>query len=108
MGFFYDYTHILNVHISSLLGINGTCTVLWVIFYDYTHIECTYFFLVRYKWLHKEDISQLPIPELIAPGGLVAVWVTNKRQLVQWTIQELLPKWGLEYIGEWLWIKVDS
>ncbi|XP_019864262.1 PREDICTED: methyltransferase-like protein 4 isoform X2 [Amphimedon queenslandica] len=62
----------------------------------------------KYKWLDKEDISQLPIPELIAPGGLVALWVTNKRQLVQWTVQELLPKWGLEYIGEWLWIKVTT
>ena len=56
--------------------------------------------------MHKEDISSLPVPGLLASGGLLAIWVTNKRQLVQWVIQELLPLWGVVYIGEWIWIKV--
>jgi hypothetical protein len=60
----------------------------------------------QYKWLDKYDICHLPVNQLLSDGGLVAIWVTNKRQLVHWVIDHLIPHWSLEYIGEWTWIKV--
>ena len=60
----------------------------------------------RYQWLDREEILQLPIRELLAEGGLVAVWVTNKQSLVEWVKGTLFPYWGLEFEAEWLWLKV--
>lgn len=60
----------------------------------------------RYRWLRNEDILCLPVKELLAPEGLVAIWVTNKRKLVQWVTDVLLPHWGLVGVAEWTWLKV--
>ena len=49
---------------------------------------------------------QLPIRELSAVGGLVAVWVTNKRKLVNWVKKTLFPHWGVTSVAEWIWLKV--
>ena len=48
----------------------------------------------------------MPVRELLAPEGLVAIWVTNKRKLVQWVTDVLLPHWGLVGVAEWTWLKV--
>lgn len=60
----------------------------------------------RYRWLRNEDILCLPIRKLLAPEGLVAIWVTNKRKLVQWVMDILLPHWELVGVAEWTWLKV--
>lgn len=48
----------------------------------------------------------MPVRELLASEGLVAIWVTNKRKLVQWVTDVLLPHWGLVGVAEWTWLKV--
>ena len=60
----------------------------------------------RYQWLEEEKLKALPVKELAAPGALVAVWVTNKRRLVQLVKERLFPAWMVKCVGEWTWIKV--
>ncbi len=36
----------------------------------------------------------------------MAVWVTNKRSIAHFVRETLFPHWEIEYIAEWLWIKV--
>ncbi|KAI1503918.1 MT-A70-domain-containing protein [Biscogniauxia marginata] len=56
-------------------------------------------------------LAQVPIAAHLKPDGLVAVWVTNKA-----TVTDLLTSpsdgvfslWGLELIGEWVWLKITS
>ncbi len=48
----------------------------------------------------------LPVPGLLMEGAVVAVWVTNKRSIAHFVRETLFPHWEIEYIAEWLWIKV--
>ncbi|KAI0387704.1 MT-A70-domain-containing protein [Hypomontagnella monticulosa] len=55
-------------------------------------------------------LSQIPVSSHLKPDGLVAVWVTNRA-----TVTELLTspggifsEWGLEPVGEWIWLKITS
>ncbi|EDO44371.1 predicted protein, partial [Nematostella vectensis] len=61
-----------------------------------------------YSFMSLWQIKALPVPELIAPGGLLAVWVTNKAKYIRFTRSELLPSWGVDVIAEWHWIKVTK
>ena len=62
---------------------------------------------LRYQWLSEEDLLELPVGRLLSPGGLVAVWVTNKRKLVESVTGRLFPSWGVTFLAEWLWLKVS-
>ncbi|KAI1822794.1 MT-A70-domain-containing protein [Xylaria intraflava] len=55
-------------------------------------------------------LYQIPIASHLKQNGLVAVWITNKA-----AIQDLVTapggifaQWGLEPIGEWIWVKVTD
>ncbi len=52
------------------------------------------------------QLIDLPVPGLLIEGAVVAVWVTNKRSIAQFVREILFPHWDIEYIAEWLWIKV--
>ena len=52
------------------------------------------------------QIKSLPVPQLLAPGALVGVWVTNKQKYHKFTKSELFPHWSLELVAEWYWVKV--
>ena len=52
------------------------------------------------------DIKSLPVPQLVAPGALVGVWVTNKQKYLRFTKSELFPHWSVELVAEWFWAKV--
>ncbi|KAJ3412735.1 Methyltransferase-like protein 4 [Chytridiales sp. JEL 0842] len=39
------------------------------------------------------------------PGGLVGVWVTNNPAYLNFVVGELFEGWGLEWVGEWCWVK---
>lgn len=69
-------------------------------------VFCILFPVARYQWLEEEDIRALPVASLVAPCGLVAVWVTNKRKLVEAVRERLFPYWGVQPLAEWIWIKV--
>lgn len=58
----------------------------------------------------RETLSLIPIAALLAPDGLVAVWITNKASVAQLLTgpRGLLVEWGLELIDEWTWLKVTT
>lgn len=54
-------------------------------------------------------LAHVPMRELVrADGGLVAVWTTNKRAWGEWVVSELFPRWGVEHVATWFWLKVGA
>ncbi|KAI8629531.1 MT-A70-domain-containing protein [Xylariaceae sp. FL1651] len=55
-------------------------------------------------------LSQVPVLSHLKPGGLVAVWVTNKAAVTDLLTAPggIFAQWGVEPIGEWIWLKVTS
>ena len=52
------------------------------------------------------QIKSLPVPDLLAPGALVGIWVTNKQKYLRFTKAELFPHWSVKLVAEWYWVKV--
>ncbi|TLD26441.1 hypothetical protein PspLS_04728 [Pyricularia sp. CBS 133598] len=56
-------------------------------------------------------LSDVPIPSLLAQDGLVAIWVTNKPAFLDMLTSPrdgILSEWGLELVGEWVWLKITT
>ncbi|KAI8062879.1 MT-A70-like protein [Gongronella butleri] len=54
------------------------------------------------------DLFKIPMASLLEPGGLVAVWVTNKPKFRRFIQDKLFPAWGVACVGEWVWVKVTN
>jgi N6-adenosine-specific RNA methylase IME4 len=61
-----------------------------------------------YPTLPHRRLLQLPLPQLMAPNALVALWVTTRPKLRRVVEQELLPAWGLRLLRVWWWLKVNA
>lgn len=55
-------------------------------------------------------LSQIPVRSHLKRDGLVAIWITNKAAITDLLLASTgtLAQWGLEPIGEWVWLKVTS
>ncbi|KAK3390927.1 MT-A70-domain-containing protein [Podospora didyma] len=59
-------------------------------------------------------LSLIPVASHLAPGGLVAVWVTNSEKSVDLLTSSpqggggVFAAWDVELVGEWTWLKVTS
>ncbi|KAI8144744.1 MT-A70-domain-containing protein [Fennellomyces sp. T-0311] len=62
----------------------------------------------KYETQDIYDLFQIPIPELLAENGMVAVWVTNKPKFRRFVVDKLFKSWGLEQVGHWYWLKVTT
>lgn len=61
--------------------------------------------------LSREDLLQLGeyISSITdATGSILAVWVTNNDDIIDFTRSRLLPAWGFRYITTWWWLKVNT
>ncbi|MBE3047306.1 hypothetical protein IMZ48_33255 [Candidatus Bathyarchaeota archaeon] len=58
----------------------------------------------------RDLLSLIPSPAHLAPGGLVAVWVTNSPSAAELLTAKdgLFAQWGLELAAEWIWLKVTA
>jgi N6-adenosine-specific RNA methylase IME4 len=56
--------------------------------------------------IYNEDLANIPVPALIAPGSLVAVWCTNSDSHLTCLLTKIFPAWGIEYVAKWFWLKV--
>ncbi|GBP22665.1 Methyltransferase-like protein 4 [Eumeta japonica] len=63
---------------------------------------------LSYAMMFNEDIASIPVPELLMPNGIVAVWCTNAPSNVDAVKNLIFPKWGVKYIATWYWIKVTT
>ncbi|XP_067859041.1 N(6)-adenine-specific methyltransferase METTL4 [Heptranchias perlo] len=59
-----------------------------------------------YSHLFPWQIQQIPVPALSAPGCLVVSWVTNRQKHLRFVKEELYPRWWVEVVAEWHWVKV--
>ncbi|KAI0421028.1 MT-A70-domain-containing protein [Xylaria grammica] len=55
-------------------------------------------------------LSQIPVAPHLGRDGLVAIWVTNKAAVTDLLAAPggVLAQWGLEPVGEWIWLKITS
>ncbi|KAI8820561.1 MT-A70-domain-containing protein [Fimicolochytrium jonesii] len=60
----------------------------------------------HYTPLDIYTLFTLPLPSLLAPGALIAVWVTNKPKYQTFVREKLFPAWGVGVEAEWYWVKV--
>ncbi|KAL4236193.1 Methyltransferase-like protein 4 [Mactra antiquata] len=61
-----------------------------------------------YYTLDNEMLLDMPLDELMLPGCVLVVWVTNKQKHIKFVQDELFRKFGIEYIGRWYWLKVTK
>lgn len=50
------------------------------------------------------DVLQGMLGKHIAPDGLVACWITNKKRVRDGVLQ-VFQAWGVELVEEWAWLK---
>ncbi|KAI0448237.1 MT-A70-domain-containing protein [Xylaria acuta] len=55
-------------------------------------------------------LLQIPVISHLKRDGLVAIWVTNKAAVTDLLTgpDGILVQWGLEPVGEWIWLKVTN
>lgn len=76
-----------------------------------------YIYIHSYSIVHRSshyetqdiyDLFKIPMKQLIAPGGLLAVWVTNKPKFRKFVINKLFPTWNIKLVSVWYWLKVTT
>ncbi|EGD74500.1 hypothetical protein PTSG_05864 [Salpingoeca rosetta] len=62
----------------------------------------------RYGTMDYDAIMDIPIPFLMSPRCLLALWITNNDRCATFVHERLLPHWGLKKVTEWKWLKVTT
>lgn len=60
----------------------------------------------RYGSLKDEDLLDISMEDLAAPGCVVVVWVTNRMKHIKFVKDILFPQWSVTCVAEWQWLKV--
>lgn len=58
--------------------------------------------------MSNESIAEVPVDKLLNMSGLVGVWCTNSVSHIDDIKKLFFPRWGLEYVATWFWLKVRS
>ncbi|GBG82168.1 hypothetical protein CBR_g34449 [Chara braunii] len=62
-----------------------------------------------YPTLPNRYLLSLPVASLAhEDGALVALWVTCREKLRRFAENELFPKWGVDLVATWYWLKVSD
>lgn len=61
-----------------------------------------------YDLLDAKNIAEIPLPQFLHDNSLVAIWCTNAPSHLHFVQNVLLPKWGLELLSQWFWVKVTQ
>lgn len=56
--------------------------------------------------MYNEDIAAIPVQNLLSQNCLVAVWCTNAPTNITAVKNVIFPRWGVEYVATWYWLKV--
>ncbi|XP_060065261.1 N(6)-adenine-specific methyltransferase METTL4-like [Ylistrum balloti] len=64
--------------------------------------------LKKYYSMSNEDLIDIPVQRLGADNSVVVVWVTNRWQHIQFIKDSLFPRWSVEFLTEWHWVKVTK
>ncbi|XP_074027737.1 methyltransferase like 4 isoform X1 [Leptinotarsa decemlineata] len=61
-----------------------------------------------YDMMFNDDLRSLPVEKLLEKDGLVVVWCTNSEQNFNHLVTKIFPKWNVEFLGVWYWLKVTT
>ncbi|XP_068620456.1 N(6)-adenine-specific methyltransferase METTL4 [Battus philenor] len=61
-----------------------------------------------YSMMYNEDIASIPVTNLFADNCLVAVWCTNSPSNIAAVKDLIFPKWKVDYLATWFWLKVNT
>ena len=55
-------------------------------------------------------LSSIPLANHLTKDGLIGIWITNKPAFRNMVLGEggLFEEWGVQFVEEWLWLKVTS
>lgn len=57
--------------------------------------------------MYNHSLGELPLDQLLAPGGIIAVWCTNASSNLVELKEKVFPQWGVKQIAQWVWLKVS-
>ncbi|XP_058175598.1 N(6)-adenine-specific methyltransferase METTL4 [Anopheles ziemanni] len=63
---------------------------------------------IGYRMLTNEDIQAIPLERHLHADTFVAVWCTNAPTHIDAVKKNFFPKWGLELVATWYWIKITA
>ncbi|XP_063626315.1 N(6)-adenine-specific methyltransferase METTL4 [Cydia splendana] len=63
---------------------------------------------LSYSMMYNEDIASIPVRNLLSPNCLVAMWCTNAPSNIAAVKELIFPRWGVEYLTTWYWLKVTT
>uniref|UniRef100_A0A182PJF6 Methyltransferase-like protein 4 n=1 Tax=Anopheles epiroticus TaxID=199890 RepID=A0A182PJF6_9DIPT len=61
-----------------------------------------------YRMLTNEDIKAIPLQSHLHENTLVVVWCTNAPSHIDAVAKDFFPKWGVELVASWYWIKITT
>ncbi|XP_055677850.1 N(6)-adenine-specific methyltransferase METTL4 isoform X2 [Lutzomyia longipalpis] len=63
---------------------------------------------ISYDMLYNDDVAAIPIGGLTSGRCIVAIWCTNNKSHLEDIASKFIPRWGLKYVTQWLWMKVTK
>lgn len=60
-----------------------------------------------YLMMYNDELKAIPIENLLHDNGLVIVWCTNSLQHLQALQNDIFPKWNVQFVAKWYWLKVS-
>ncbi|XP_050674521.1 N(6)-adenine-specific methyltransferase METTL4 isoform X2 [Leptidea sinapis] len=59
-----------------------------------------------YSMMYNEEIASIPVRACLSENCLVVVWCTNAQSNINAVKDIIFPKWGVEYLATWFWLKL--
>lgn len=59
-----------------------------------------------YEMMYCEDLSSIPIDNLLADDGLIAVWCSNNQQYMNHLLNNVFLQWNVHFVAKLFWVKV--
>lgn len=59
-----------------------------------------------YNMMYNCDLKNIPIEKLLYDTGILVVWCTNSPQHLNYLIDDIFPKWKVNLVAKWYWLKV--
>jgi len=71
-------------------------------------LSSTIIYYSSYCMMWNEELAEIPISNLLDTNGLVVVWCTNAESHISSLKNKIFPRWGVQFIAEWFWLKVGN
>lgn len=58
--------------------------------------------------MDSDMMLDLPLGDMMNPGCLVVVWVTNKQKHIKFIAEQFFPANNIQVKAKWFWLKVTE